>query len=160
VLLGLVAAGVVAAIVVLLVGGGGSKKHASTAARTTSTATASPQILARIQLVPAASGSRAAGVAEVLRQAGTTAVAIAAANIPPNSKRPANAYAVWLANSATDSRLLGFVNPGVGADGRLQTAGVLPANAAHYKQLLVTLETNGNPRTPGRIVLEGALSGL
>ena len=46
---------------------------------------------------------------------------------------------MWLYNSPTDSHLLGFVNPGVGNNGRSQTAGALPTNASHFKQLLVTL---------------------
>jgi hypothetical protein len=39
-------------------------------------------------------------------------------------------------------------------------AGALPTNASHFKQLLVTLETQSNPRTPGKIVLQGALTGV
>ena len=57
-----------------------------------------------------------------------------------------------------DSHMLGFVNPGVGSNGRLQTAGALPSNAARYKQLIVTLETDANPHGPGRIVLRGPLN--
>jgi hypothetical protein len=53
---------------------------------------------------------------------------------------------------------LQVVNPGVGANGKLSTAGALPANASQYSQLLVTLETVASPKAPGKIVLEGALS--
>jgi hypothetical protein len=42
----------------------------------------------------------------------------------------------------------------------LSTAGALPANASRYKQLLVTLETTSRPRQPGRIVLQGTLTGV
>ena len=59
-----------------------------------------------------------------------------------------------------DAKLLGFVNPGVGKNGRLSTAGGLPANAAHFHKLIITLETKANPKTPGTIVLSGALTGL
>ena len=52
------------------------------------------------------------------------------------------------------------MNPGVSNNGRLQTAGALPANASHYKQLLVTLENQSNPRSPGKVVLQGALTGV
>jgi hypothetical protein len=52
------------------------------------------------------------------------------------------------------------VNPGVGSSGRLQTAGGLPPNASHFQKLLVTLESQSNPKSPGTIVLQGALTGL
>ena len=52
----------------------------------------------------------------------------------------------------------GFVNPGVGTNGKLQTAGGLPTNANQYTQLLVTRETQGNPKTPGSIILQGGLN--
>ena len=56
--------------------------------------------------------------------------------------------------------IAGLVFPGVGSNGRLQTAGGLPSNASHYHTLLITLETRSNPRTPGKIVLEGPVKGL
>jgi hypothetical protein len=64
---------------------------------------------------------------------------------------------VWLANSGSDAVRLGFVNPGVSSNGRLQTAGGLPANANHFSQLLITLEHAGHPTHPGTIVLQGHL---
>ena len=68
-------------------------------------------------------GSKAAGIAEVLKEGATDGIAIVAQNVTPNTTKPPNAYAVWLYNSPTDAHLLGFVNPGVGANGRLSTAG-------------------------------------
>jgi hypothetical protein len=118
------------------------------------------KVVAQINLTPTATGSKAAGIAEVLKEGATNGIAIVAQNVTPNTTKPPNAYAVWLYNSPTDAHLLGFVNPGVGANGRLSTAGGLPANAAHYKQLIVTLETKASPTTPGTIVLQGTLSGL
>lgn len=93
------------------------------------------------------------GVAEVLKKGNTTAIAIVAQGVPANTAH--NAYAMWLYNSASDAVRLGFVNPGVGRDGRLRTAGGLPADAARFRELLVTLETHANPSAPGPIVLEG-----
>ena len=81
---------------------------------------------------------------------------VGSAGVPPNGKH--DAYAVWLYKSATQAKLLGFVNPGVGTNGKLSTAGALPADASQYSQLLVTLETGASPKQPGKIVLEGALS--
>src|SRR5438477_8190479 len=160
------AAVVIAVVLVLVLSGGGGKKHTSSAAARTSsqqstptTSTAATQVIAQINLNPP-SGGNAKGIAEVLRQQGRIGIAIVAQGLVPNTKRPPNAYAVWLYNSPGDSRILGFVNPGVGSNGRLQTAGGLPTNASHFQKLLVTLETQSNPKSPGTIVLEGPLSGL
>lgn len=171
VLLAAGAAVVIAVVLVLVLSGGGDKQRSSTAAAagTTGPSTASgttpsgttttPKVVAQINLNPP-SGSGAKGIAEVLRQQGKNGIAIVAQGLTPNTKKPANAYAVWLYNSPTDSRILGFVNPGVGTNGRLQTAGGLPTNASHFQKLLVTLETRSNPKSPGTIVLQGPLSGL
>lgn len=164
----LVAAAVVV-VVIVLGGNGSSSKHSSSATRaaaastssaatTTSSASSSARVVAQINLNAPGGHSQAAGIADVLRQGSATGIAIAAQGLAPNSKHPPTAYAVWLYNSAGDSHILGFVNPGVGSNGRLQTAGALPSNAAHYKQLIVTLETRANPRSPGKIVLQGPLS--
>jgi Sigma-70, region 4 len=171
VLLAAGAAIAIAVVLVLVLSGGGSKKSSSTAASagqtaaqttaqsaTTGTGT-TPQVVAQINLNPP-SGGGAKGIAEVLRQQGKTGIAIVAQGLTPNTKKPPNAYAVWLYNSPTDSHILGFVNPGVGSNGRLQTAGGLPTNASHFQKLLVTLETRANPKSPGTIVLEGPLTGL
>ena len=174
------AAVVVVAVVLVVVLSGGSSKHHVTASRgststptrssgssttapatptTPTTSTSGTQIVAQINLNPP-SGGGAKGIAEVLRSAGKTGIAIVAQGLTPNSTHPPNAYAVWLYNSPTDSQILGFVNPGVGKNGRLQTAGGLPTNASHFHQLLVTLEDKSNPKTPGTIVLQGTLSGV
>jgi Anti-sigma-K factor rskA, C-terminal/Sigma-70, region 4 len=160
VLLGVAGAVVIAAIVVVivLVAGGSSSKHPSTASRSgtaSSSTTATP--IAQINLA-APNGGKATGVAFVVRQGTNTGILIRAANIPPNGKH--DAYAVWLYNSPTDTHILGFVNPGVGKNGQLTTAGGLPSNASHFGHVIVTLETTGNPRTPGQIVLEGTLTGV
>ena len=167
-------AAVVIAVVLVLVLSGGSSKKPSTAASAGTPTTPSgatgatgatgasgktPQVIAQINLNPP-SGGAAKGIAEVLREQGKTGIAIVAQGLTPNTKKPPNAYAVWLYNSPTDSRILGFVNPGVGTNGRLQTAGGLPTNASHFQKLLVTLETASNPKAPGTIILEGALSGV
>ena len=163
----LVAAGVVAALVILLTGGSGKKANtASLVSRPSTSSTSSAQatttgakVLAQVNLNPPASGS-AKGIAVILQVSGRIGVEIRAAGLAPNKTRPANAYAVWLYNAPSDSHILGFVSPGVGRNGQLQTAGGLPTNAKHYTKLLITLETKSNPRTPGTIVLEGALPSL
>jgi hypothetical protein len=114
--------------------------------------------VAQINLKPPSGGSSPVGIAEVLQAQGQFGIAIAAQGLAANSKKPPNAYAVWLYNSPADSKILGFVNPAVSSNGQLKTAGGLPSNASHYQKLLVTLETKSNPKTPGKIVLEGSLS--
>jgi hypothetical protein len=156
--------------VVLITSGGSSKPKTTpttasapttttapqTTTGTTSTSTASIKPLAQVTLTSPQAGSKTKGVAIVVRQGATTAIELAAQDVPPNTSH--DAYAVWLYNSSTDATLLGFVNPGVKSDGVLRTLGRLPANATHFKQLLVTRETQAKPHAPGTIVLQGALN--
>jgi hypothetical protein len=162
------AAVVIAVVLVLVLSGGSGKKHPATAAAsststTPSTSTSSKtstQVVAQINLKPPSGGTKPVGIAEVLREQGKKGIAIVAQGLTPNTKKPPDAYAVWLYNSPSDSHILGFVNPGVGTNGRLQTAGGLPTNASHFQKLLVTLESQSNPKSPGTVVLEGTLSGV
>lgn len=168
---------VVVAVLVVVLTGGSSKNHTNSTSSTTiasssstagssttatSTSSSAGKVLAQINLTPPTTGaaSKAVGIAEVLSEGSTNGIAIVAQNITPNATKPPNAYAVWLYNSATDAKILGFVNPGVTKTGRLSTAGPLPTNAKHYKQLIVTLETTGSPKAPGTVVLQGTLTGL
>ena len=164
-------AAIVVAIVLITSGGssksptsssGGSKSSAAASSSSTTTASSSSaaHVVAQISLTAAKSGSKAAGIAEVLKEGANKGIAIVADHIAPNTTKPPNAYAVWLYNSSSDAQLLGFVNPGVGKNGRLSTAGGLPSNASHYHQVIITLETKADPKTPGAIVLSGPLSGL
>jgi hypothetical protein len=137
-----------------------STSAAPAAASGTTTSSSSAHVVAQVNLKPTAKGGKAAGIAEVLKEGANDGIAIVAQNVPPNSTKPPNAYAVWLYNSASDAHFLGFVNPGVGTNGKLSTAGGLPANASHYKQLIVTVETISHPKAPGTIILAGPLSGL
>jgi hypothetical protein len=162
ILLGVGAAVVIAVVVIFVVTGSSSKKSAPANA-TTPTSSTSPAgsttatPVAQINLLSPRSKSTA-GIAEVLKQGNNMAIAIVGQGLPANSKH--DAYAVWLYNSANDAMRLGFVNPGVGKNGRLETTGPLPANASHFKQLLVTIETNANPKSPGQIILQGNLTGV
>lgn len=158
---------VAVAVVVLLVGliGGKSKKHPSASAaspnRTTTTApgtsTGSAHIVGQINLNPPSGGSSAKGVAFVVKDGSAYGVILAGQGLAANKH---NAYAVWLYNAPNDASRVGFVNPGVGSNGKLSTGGALPANAGHYRELLLTLETQSAPKTPGTIVLQGALKGV
>jgi hypothetical protein len=162
---------IVAVVAIILLSSGSSNPKPSAASSTPTPAasattsasgsgTTPAKVVAQINLTPAVAGSKAAGIAEVLKEGANNGIAIVAQNVTPNTTKPPNAYAVWLYNSATDAHLLGFVNPGVGVNGRLSTAGALPANAAHYKQVIVTLENKASPKVPGKIILQGALTGV
>jgi hypothetical protein len=171
----LIAVGVLAVIAVVAIvasSGGSGKPHpaalasgtstTSPAASATTTAVTSSgaRVVAQVNLKPTTKNSKAAGIAEVLKEGTNDGIAIVAQNVPPNSTKPPNAYAVWLFNSVNDAHFLGFVNPGVGTNGKLSTAGGLPTNAAHYKQLIVTVETVSHPKAPGTIILAGPLTVL
>ncbi len=176
-LVGAVAVVVVVVVLFVVVSGGGSSKpsttttvakSASTGTTGTSTAasggtsasttsTNSAQVVAQINLNPPSGTGTAKGVAFIVKAGSAKGIVIEAQGVAPNSH---NAYAVWLSNTPTDSTRVGFVTPGVGKNGRLQTGGALPANAAHYKDVLLTLETQSSPKTPGTVILEGQLKGL
>jgi hypothetical protein len=163
---------VIVVLVLLLTGGKSSSDHSSSSSASASQSATTPsgsssttsstaaRVVAQINLTPPAAGSKAAGIAEVLKEGANNGIAIVAQNVTPNTTKPPNAYAVWLYNSPSDAKILGFVNPGVGKNGRLSTAGGLPANASHFKQLIVTLETQASPKKPGTVILQGTLTGL
>jgi hypothetical protein len=165
---------VVAVVLVLIVilSSGSSSKHSSSApavasstnprssttpatgGATSTTSTTGAKIVGQVNLDPPSGSGAAKGVA-FLVQAGTAlGVIIEATGLAPNSH---NAYAVWLSNTPSDSTRVGFVNQAVGKNGKLQTGGPLPANASHFKELLLTLETQNNPKAPGPTILHGAL---
>jgi hypothetical protein len=156
---------VVVVLVIALSGGSSSKHTSSTAARATSTAatptstsgtTSTAKVVAQVNLIPTGTASKAKGVAQVVRVGNNEGIVVYATGMPANTKT--NFYAVWLFNSAGDKYFLGFVSPGVGANGQLQTTGALPPNTAHFKNVLVSLETQKKPKEPSQIVLHGALS--
>jgi hypothetical protein len=171
--LALLAVIVVVVLVVVLSSGGSTDSSSTTAASipsstavsptattgttttTSSTGTATAKPIGQVNL-SSPTGGKAKGVAIVVRQGTTTGLVIRATAVPANTRH--DAYAVWLYNSASDDKLVGFVNPGVGTTQVLQTQGPLPANASHFKQLLVTVETQAKPKGPGTIVLQGPLT--
>jgi hypothetical protein len=159
ILLGAVAAAAIAAILVFVVFGiGGSTSHKpkpSTAAAPVNTTSSSARPLAQINLT-SPTGGKAVGIAEVIKAGGATGVVIVAQGLAANGKH--DAYAVWLANGSNYYRL-GYVQQAVTSNGKLQTAGRLPSNASNFKQIVVALQT-GPANKPGKIVLEGALSGV
>jgi Sigma-70, region 4 len=166
---------VVVAIVVVLIAvisGGKSSKHTSSpsaaasstttqssttpaaAGGTSATSTTGAKIVGQVNLNPPTGTGAAKGVAFIVQAGTALGVIIQATGLAPNLH---NAYAVWLSNTPSNSTRVGFVNQAVGKDGKLQTGGPLPTNASQFKELLLTLETQGNPKAPGQTILQGAL---
>jgi len=157
---------VVAVVVIVIVANSGSNTNttatkasttpAGTTAGTTTGTSTTPHLVAQINLHPPSASSKAVGIADVVTEGKLTALVVAAAHLPPNTRH--NAYAVWLSSSGGTARLLGYVSPGVGKNGDLKTTGQLPTNAASFNEVLITLETTTNTKTPGPTVLQGALA--
>jgi hypothetical protein len=159
---------VVVVLFVVLSAGSSSSNHSSstaaassasqaptTSTSSTSTSGSQAQVVAQSNLNPPSSASPTKGVAFVVKQGTAYGIIIEAAHVPPNNH---NAYAAWLYNSPTDAYRIGFVSPAVGKNGQLQVGSALPTNAGHFKQLLLTVETQSNPTKPGTIVLQGPFS--
>ena len=126
----------------------------NTAAGSSTTGAAPVDILAQINLLSAdAAYPAAVGVAQLVRAGGRTGIVIAAQGVPANPAQ--EYYAVWLQRTATDSERLGFLPERVGRSGKLVADAVLPADAARYTTLLITLDTAAD-RHPGTVVLAGA----
>jgi hypothetical protein len=150
-------AAAIAAVVVVLVSSSGSSPSP---AKTSTAKSTGVRQLGRFTLTAPTKTSKAVGLAEVVQQGSTKGIVIAAANVPANSTNPRNAYALWLYNSPTDLKLVGWVQSAVPKTGRLTTEGVLPTDAAKYHYLLLSLESKASPKTPTTIVLGGKISGV
>jgi hypothetical protein len=133
--------------------GAGTGTTGTATSGTTGTSTVKPKVIAQVNMNPP-SGGAAKGAALIVQEGTAVGVIIAASGLKPNSN---NAYAVWLSNTPADSARVGFVKQKVGTNGKLETGGALPANASHYSKLLLTLETQNAPKTPGPVVLQGTL---
>lgn len=166
IVLGLAAVIIAAVVVVLLVSSGGATKKlnptasastgtsSSSTTSTTSTSASKAKLVGQVNL-NSPSNQSIKGIAQVIKEGSTLGVLIVATHVPANTTH--NAYAVWLSNSSSDNEFVGFVSTRVGKDQKLETDGPLPSNAAHYKEMLVTLETHNTPKSPGPILLKGAL---
>jgi hypothetical protein len=162
---------VIVVIIIVATSGGGSSKNKTTSAGTGpssttttssastgtsgSTGTTGATALQQFKLT-SPSNSKTLGIAVLVKSGSEYGIEVVAQDVTANTKK--NAYAVWLYNSPTDAKLLGFVYPGVTSSGKLETAGPLPTDASSFRTLLVTVETQQHPKTPGPIVLEGTVS--
>jgi hypothetical protein len=120
-----------------------------------SAASRETQQIAQFNLTPPRGRSEAAGVAEILRHDHGFAVAVVAHGLRPNTAH--DAYAIWLYSGPRHQHLLGVVRPPVGANGRISSAGQLPADWRSFRHLVISLEPRAHPKRPHRIVLTGRL---
>ncbi len=112
-------------------------------------------VIDEISLGASDGGSQAHGTALIFRRRGRWQISVVAQHVPPNGR--ADAYAVWLHSASGDDRLLGFVNPRVGRDRRIQTMGQLPVTVGCYQQVVVSRETATTPKHPRKMVLAGPI---
>jgi hypothetical protein len=97
------------------------------------------------------------GAVRVVSRAGRQVLTVVGERLPPERRRPREAYAVWLYNSPRSAVRLGFVVPPVGTRGRFVNHRDLPPDAARYRLVVVTLEQGLNALPKGPIVLQGTL---
>lgn len=133
----------------------GSSEAARTTATTPTTTSTQPQVEAQVNLTSPSGNTKTAGVAQVARQGKQRAVALVGQGLPEATKN--RFYAIWLYTSPTKAKFLGFPNPQPKKNGRLETGFGLPAEASQYDSLIVTRETQEQPKQPGTIVLRGKL---
>jgi hypothetical protein len=113
-------------------------------------------LLAQVSLRSPAGGRPPQGIAQIYKSTHGDLLSLTLSGVRQTA--PRNAYAVWLYRTPHAARLLGFITQHRGRGGTLRTSGVLPSNAGRYRQILVTLETQTRPTTPGKIILNGPLS--
>ena len=158
----LAGAAIVVAVVLVIVlsgGGGGGKKsaRATTPTNTTTTTTqGANRPVAQINLFSPRGGTKTVALAQIFRNGSQRAIVIAAQGLSPGT------YALWLYNSASSAKLLGFVPARVTSSGKFATQGALPADAGNYQRIVVTSEritpqTKRVPSRPGTVVLQGTL---
>jgi len=158
---------VILAVVIIIIlnggisGGGGNDNAAVTGTTATTssvshstTSAAAPKIEAQINFTPPNPSSHALAVADIISQGSLKAFALTAQGLAPTD---GFAYAVWLYNSPSDAKLLGFINQQVTSNGQAKAIAPLPADAAHFGEIVITKETAPKPTQPGTIVLTGQL---
>jgi sigma-70-like protein len=152
----LVLAAIVAAVIVVVIlvsgGGSGGKSNADGSKSSAATKTTTgPTPNAHFVLHSPSPKSRTVGAVEILSEGGKHAFYIEAQHVPASN---GFFYALWLYNSHKSSEPLSK-SPPVGKSHRLAGGALLPSNAASFREMLLTRETNNHPTHPGRVVLRG-----
>jgi hypothetical protein len=144
-------------VLVLVVFNGDDKKdNAKNAADTTATTTQSqPKVQAQVNLTPPqdAPAKKALAIVQIVDANGQEAVNAVSQGLPSTSKA---AYAIWVYSSPSQAKLIGGFNQ-KDNNGHLVYQGALPKDfdITSYNEILVTRETSGNPKSPGRVYLRG-----
>jgi hypothetical protein len=171
ILIGLVVLVLVALLVwpVNLLGlGGDSSDEVAATPSATPTATASAGSLASqatgndVVLAGVGATSKAEGLMRLFKSdKGVVQFAIGVQNVPNNAK--GESYAVWLTRTGAAPKLLGFPQTQV-TNGVLTVGGPTKADQkafpewfATYDKVLITRETSGKPKQPGKVVVSGTL---
>jgi hypothetical protein len=144
-------------VLVLVVFNGDDKKdNAKNAADTTATTTQSqPKVQAQVNLTPPqdAPAKKAIAIVQIVDASGQEAVNAVSQGLPSTSKA---AYAIWVYSSPSQAKLIGGFNQ-KDNNGHLVYQGALPKgfDITSYNEILVTRETSGSPKSPGRVYLRG-----
>jgi hypothetical protein len=147
---------VVAVVIVIVSTSGSSNEHGSSAPSGTTSGATKP--VARATLISATGDQNVGGTAVALKHGTTTTMVVRAHGLPANTVH--NLYAVWLGNPGGSVVFLGF-GDAVTTNGQFEWSGRLPANAASYNSVLVTLETAPKLSSRGKVVLQSQpLSGF
>jgi hypothetical protein len=157
-LIGGVVAAIVAVVLVLLLTGGKDDKPARAADAGASSTSTQPQVKAQINLTApkGAPASKALAIVQIVDAAGQQAINAVAQGLPTTSKA---AYGIWAYTSPSETRLIGGFDK-KDDNGHLVYQGALPQDVTditHYREILVTRETNGSPKKPGVIYLRGPM---
>ena len=157
----MLAAAAIILVLVLLLSGGDDKKSSAKASAsdttgTTATTGTQPTVRAQINLTAPGAGSstKRAGILWILDASGKPAFTAAAQGLPTTKGR---AYGIWFYTSKTEAKLIGGFDQ-YDKQGRILASGALSADPTKYKDIIVTAEKGGQPKTPGRIVLQGAIA--
>jgi hypothetical protein len=157
ILIAAVLAAVAAAVLVIVLTGNDDNKGKPTANTTTTTAT-QPTVKAQVNLTPpkGAPAAKALAIVQIVTSKGQNVVNAVAQGLPTTSKA---AYGIWAYTSPSETRLIGGFDK-TDNKGHLVYQGALPqdvTDVTRYKEILVTRETSGNPKTPGTIYLRGPM---
>ena len=158
ILIAAVLAAIVAAVLVIVLTGNDDNKPKRAASTTTTTST-QPTVKAQANLTPpkGAPAAKALAIVQVVTSNGQNVVNAVAQALPTTSK---SLYGIWAYTSPTETRLIGGFVDKPDSNGRRIYQGALPqdvTDVTRYKEILVTRETSGTPKTPGAIYLRGPM---
>ena len=118
-------------------------------------ANARPLAAARLKPPPGAPAPKALGIAQFARQQGQTVLGVAAQDMPKAPK--GSGYGVWLEGGAGQPVWLGYFSA-VNDRGQIGAQTPVRVNPASYKTILITLESQRKPASPGKTFLSGAIT--